>query len=106
MLHSAFFSNSTATVERPEGTRSAAGYEQTGSKEILSCRGDAQESGRSLERLQQLHETGDLVFFAEQSVTDVEAGDNVILEMDDGRTLEGSVEEVNPLDDSLLVGLG
>jgi len=105
MPHSSFFSNSTATVERPEGTRSAKGYEKTGSKEILSCRGDAQEGGRSLERLQQLHETGDLVFFAEQSVTDVEAGDGITLEMDDGRTIEGSVEEVSGLDNSLLISL-
>jgi len=106
MPHSAIVANADATISRPEGTRSAKGYEKTGSKEILSCRGDAQEGGRSLERLQQLHETGDLVFFAEQSVTDVEAGDGITLEMDDGRTIEGSVEEVNPLDHSLLVGLG
>jgi hypothetical protein len=100
-----YFANCTATVTRSQGNRTPAGYEQTGSKEILSCRGDAQEGGRSLERLQQLHDVGDVVFFAEQSVTDVEAGDNVILEMDDGRTIGGSVEEVVPLDDSLLVGL-
>ena len=105
MPHSAFFSNSTASVERPKGTRSAKGYEQTGSKEILSCRGDAQEGGRSLERLQQLHDVGDVVFFAEQSVANVEAGDNITLEMDDGRTIEGSVEKVSGLDNSLLISL-
>ena len=106
MPHSAFFANADATISRPEGTRSAKGYEKTGSKEILSCRGDAQEGGRSLERLQQLHEMGDLVFFAEEPVVDVEAGDNISLDHDDGRTIEGSVEEVIPLDNSLLVGLG
>jgi len=100
-----YFANCTATVTRSQGNRTPAGYEKTGSKEILSCRGDAQESGRSLERLQQLHDSGDVLFFSEKSLTDVEAGDNVILEMDDGRTIGGSVEEVVPLDDSLLVGL-
>lgn len=100
-----FPSNASLSANRSDGTYTARGFDQTGTKTILDCRGDAQESGRTLERLQQVHETGDVLFFAEEDVTDVNPGDNVTLEMDDGRTLEGSVEKVIGIDDSLLIGL-
>lgn len=100
-----YFSNATITVERSEGERTAAGYEETGTKTVLESRGDAQESGRSLERLQQLHDAGDVLFFCENSVTDVEPGDSVTIDHDDGRTLEGSIEEIRNIDGSLLIAL-
>jgi len=100
-----YFSNATITVSRPEGNRTSAGFERTGTKEILETRGDFQESGRSLERAQQLFETGDGLFFATKGIGAVEPGDEVTLDMDDGRTMEGSVEEVIPLDNKLLISL-
>jgi len=100
-----YFSNATAKVQRPQGNRTAAGFERTGTKEILETRGDFQESGRSLERAQQLFESGDGLFFATKGIGKVEPGDEVTLDMDDGQTLTGSVEEVIPLDNKLLVSL-
>jgi len=99
-----YFSNATITITRSQGNRTAAGFEQTGTKEILQSRGDAQESGRSLARAQQLFETGDVLFFAEKSVADVDPGDSVEIQHDD-RTLTGSVDEVIPLDNKLLISL-
>lgn len=100
-----YFHNASLLVERPQGDRTAAGYEQTGTETLLQCRCDAQESGRSLERAQQLHETGDVPAFAEESVTDVEPGDEGTIDLDEGRTLSGSAEEIVEADDSLLITL-
>jgi len=100
-----YFSNATITVTRPQGNRTAAGFEQTGTKEILQCRGDFQQSGRSLARAQQLFESGDGLFFATKGIGKVEPGDEVEIQHDDGRTMEGSVEEVVRLDNKLLVSL-
>lgn len=100
-----YFRNCGIVVERHEGNRTPAGYEETGTKTVLECRADFQESGRSLERLQQLHETGDGLLFPEEDCTDVQPGDSVELDMDDGRRLEGSVEKARSLDRSLLVVL-
>lgn len=106
-FNSAFdaFHNCSMTVSRAEGERTAVGFEESGTTTVLKCRADAQESGRDLERLQQLHETGDALVFASQAISGIEPGDQVTLNMDDGRTLEGSVEDASPVDDSILVGL-
>lgn len=126
-----YFDNCSLTVIRSKGKRTAAGFEQTSTSEVLTVRGDAQESGHSLTRLQQLHESGDILFFADASITEVESndafalspsgpalrfgssesdkirpGDSVELEMDDGRTLEGTIEEVMGLDNSILITVG
>ncbi len=98
------FNNCTLTVTRPEGKRTAKGFEQTSTETVLEQRADAQESGRALQRAQQLYETGDALVFANE-VSDVRPGDQVTLDMDDGRTLSGSVEEVIGIDDSILVSL-
>jgi hypothetical protein len=100
-----YFANATATVTRSEGERTAAGYEETGTTTILEASGGAQLSGRSLERLQQIHEVGDLIFFAETDVRDVEPGDSITVERYDNQTYEGSVAKVRDIDDSLLVSL-
>jgi len=100
-----YFSNATITVTRPQGERTAAGFEQTGTETILQSRGDAQESGRSLQRAHQLYETGDLLFFATNGVGKVETGDEAEIQHDDGRTLTGSVDEVERLDNKLLISL-
>jgi hypothetical protein len=101
----AAFNNGTLTVSRPQGQRTAKGFERAGTETVLSCRADAQESGRSLERAQQLYETGDMLAFCSKGVAEVEPGDSITLDMDDGRTIEGSVEEVMPIDSSLLLSL-
>lgn len=99
------FHNATITVERSEGERTAKGYEETGTKTVLQCRGDYQDGGKSLERLQQLVEEADGLFFAENSVTDVEPGDSVTIDLDDDRTLTGTVEQARSFDDSLVISL-
>jgi hypothetical protein len=100
-----YFANATATVSRSEGKRTAKGYEETGSTQVLGTRGGAQLSGRALERLQQIHEVGDLIFFAEEDVRDVEPGDVITVDRYDGAKYEGSVAKVRDIDDSLLVSL-
>jgi hypothetical protein len=100
-----YFANCTATVTRSQGNRTPAGYEETGTTTVLSCRADYQASGRRLERLQQVHETGDAVLFLEKDSANAEPGDSITVDHDDGRQLEGSVEEVISIDDSLLIGL-
>lgn len=100
-----FFNNAKATVTRPKGERTAAGFERSGTQTVLETRGDFQESGRSLERAQQVYETGDGLFLADCGVSDVEPGDEVTINHDDGRTLEGSVEDVIAIDNSLLISL-
>lgn len=100
-----YFSNATITITRSEGSRGPSGYTESGTTTVLSSRCDAQLSGRSLERLQQLHETGDALCFIEGPIQSVEPGDSVTLNMDDGRSLEGSVEVAGDLGSSLLVAL-
>lgn len=100
-----FFSNASATIERPTGNRTAKGFEETGTEEVLSCRGDYQGSGRSLERAQQVYETGDGLFFANLDVAEVEPGDEITIRHDDGRVLDGSVDEVIGLDNKILLSL-
>jgi hypothetical protein len=101
----AYFANAECTVTRSEGKRTAAGYEETGTTTILETSGGAQLSGRALERMQQIHEVGDLIFFAETDVRDVEPGDAITVERYDNQTYEGSVAKVRDIDDSLLVSL-
>ncbi len=98
------FDNCTLTVIRPEGKRTAKGFEQTSTKTIVQQGADAQESGRALQRAQQLYETGDVLVFTNE-VEEVRPGDSIELDMDDGRTLQGAVAEVIALDDSLLITL-
>lgn len=105
MPHFNYFANASLSVSRPAGERTPRGYEQTGADQVLQCRADAQESGRSLERAQQLYETGDVLVFCQKDVVRVDPGDIAQIDMDDGRQLDGSVEEVMPLDRSLLISL-
>jgi len=100
-----FFNNATATVTRSQGERTARGFEETGTTTILESRGDLQESGRTLERKQDIHEVGDALFYADNGVSSVEPGDDIEIDHDDDRTMTGSVEEVIKLDSALLIGL-
>jgi len=100
-----YFTAATATVTRSEGERTAAGYEEASTTDVLEARGGAQLAGRTLERLQQVHQVGDLIFFSEEDVEDVKAGDAITVDQDSGMTLQGTVETVRPIDDSLLVSL-
>lgn len=97
--------NCSVTVQRTEGTRTAAGFQPVGTKMILDCRADAQESGKSLTRAQQLHEEADVVVYCSTAVTDVKPGDDATIDHDDGRTLTGTVLEAMPTDQSLLIAL-
>lgn len=96
------FNNADLEVTRTEGERTAEGFEEDSTSTVLEQRADAQESGRALERAQQLHETGDVLVFTDE-VEKVRPGDQVRLEMDGGRTLTGSVDEVSAIDSSILI---
>ena len=97
--------NADITVTRSEGSRGADGWTESSTSTELECRGDWQQSGHRLEQMRAHYETGDGLFFAEDSVVGVEAGDSVTIDHDDGRTIEGTVAQVVHDDDSLLISL-
>lgn len=97
------FLNASATVTQSEGDRTADGFVETGTTTVLDSRGDFQQGGRAFEERAAFYETGDAIFFADASVVGVEVGDAVVVEHDDGRTLEMTVAEVIYDDDSLLL---
>jgi hypothetical protein len=99
------FTDDTITVTRQEGERTASGFEETGTKTVLDVEGDAQQGTRAYEQRAAFYETGDLLFFAEQAVTDVQPGDSVTVETEDNRSVDGTVAEVIHDDDSLLITL-
>jgi len=99
----ASFLNASITVTRPEGSRGADGFTQSGTKAVLDCRGDAQQGGREFRELRSHYETGDVLVYAEKSVTGVEVGDDARVEYDNGRTVQASVEATMLDDDALLL---
>lgn len=104
-LHFSAFHNATIEVTRSQGSRGPGGYTETDTQVVLQGRCDAQESGRALQRRIAAYEKGDVLAYYESSVTSAEVGDDVSLSLDDGRTLNGTVAKVEPLNDALLVEL-
>lgn len=99
-------SNADVTATRSQGERTAAGYEENSVTDVLQARADVQLSGRELERKQkQLHVEADALLFVEKDVSDLQPGDDLTIGRDGGQTLGGTVREVSPLDDAVLVGL-
>jgi hypothetical protein len=99
------FNNASLTVERTETEDTFRGREETGSSTIMSSRCDAQESGKAVARARDLYDAGDVVVFPGDKVTPVEPGDRATIDTDDGRTIEGKVEEVSLMSNSLVVSL-
>lgn len=99
----ASFLNASITVTRPEGSRGAGGFEQSGTKTVLECRGDVQQGGREFRELRSHYETGDVLVYAEKGVAGVEVGDDVAIEHDSGRTVQASVEATMLDSDALLL---
>ena len=98
-------STAPKTAFRQSGEHTARGFEAGPRQELLRCRADVQRSGRALERAQSLFESGDALVFCERAVAGLEPGDEVEVQMDSGQELAGSIAEVIPLDDSLLLSL-
>jgi hypothetical protein len=99
------FTNARLTVARSAGARDASGYAESSTETVLAARGDAQEGGRTLQRRQEIHDGGDVLFFTDADVTKAQAGDDASLDFDDGRRLSGSVRAVQPMDPSVLIAL-
>jgi hypothetical protein len=102
MLQSGRFNEHTIEVTESTGTRGPDGYTKTGEQTTLSSTGHLQEEGRVLRERAAYYEAGDALFYSEESVEDVSVGSAVTINAD-GRTVEGTVEEVNPTDKSLLI---
>jgi hypothetical protein len=100
------FHTATIQIEREKTTETYRGEEPDGAATlIMSCRCDLQEGGRSLQRARDVYEQADAVVFPSQRVDVVNPEDSVLIEADDGRTLEGRVGRVMPLDNKLLIDL-
>lgn len=99
------FHNAGLVVTRRQTQETYRGDEKTGTTQLLSCRCDMQEAGKSLARARDVYETGDAIVFPEQSVTAVRPEDDVEVTSDDGRTITGVVEQVIPMSNSLLISL-
>jgi len=99
------FWNADLTVTRAEGTRDADGYSETGTATVLDAvRCDAQDQGRTLQNPDESHEGGSIACHSvDGDVSTVEPGDKATVSFDDGRTIEGHVASVTPLDDSLTI---
>jgi hypothetical protein len=95
------FSDDYITVTRSEGSRGADGWTEDSTKTVLSADGDLQQSGRAYENRAAHYEVGDALFFADGDVSDVEVGDSATV----NGSLGATVEEVMPIDDSLLLSL-
>jgi len=99
------FHNADLTVTRQDGSRGADGYTETGTTTVLDgVRCDAQDQGRTLQSPDETHEGGSLgCYSVDGDVSKVEPGDSATVAFDDGRTIEGHVASVTPLDDSLTI---
>jgi hypothetical protein len=97
------FANDYCELSRPADTNEWGDVEN----EVMVLRGpcDFQQQGRALERLQQIHESAGALVFCQVDVTGARPDDQITIETDDGRVLEGTVIEVYTLDDKLLVTL-
>lgn len=104
MAPASMFYNATATITRPEGTRTAAGFTEGEPEPVLSGKADFQSSGRALQRLQAVHERGDALLFLD-GAEEARPADEVTVSLEDGRTLRGQVEAALELDGALLIVL-
>lgn len=97
------FWNADLTVTRQEGSRGPDGYSESGTTTLLAgARCDAQGRGRTNQIREEAHEAGDLKAYSiDADVSVVDPGDKATLKYDDGRTFEGHVSGVSPMDSSL-----
>jgi len=96
------FHNADVTVTRQEGSRGADGYSESGTTTVLGAvRCDAQDRGRTNQIREEAHEAGDMTCFVDADVSQVDPGDKATVAFDDGRTFEGHVSGVSPMDSSL-----
>ena len=98
-------SNADLTVTRTSVTRDADGATEGDTTTVLQTRGDLQTDGETLQQQQAFFEAGDALFFPETGVGAIQPGDAFTVETDGGRTYTGSVEEVAPLSQMLLLSL-
>lgn len=98
------FNNAVIEVTDPAET-SFDGTETAAAQTVLFGRADVQHQGRTLRRLQQEHEEADAVVFYEGNVTAAKPQHSISIDYDDGRSAEGTVQQVYHLDDKLLVTL-
>lgn len=92
-------------VEEKTGTRTGDGFEQTGTSTVLDCTGDAQQLEAQARELEGLLDEGAVQFFATEDVLDVEPGMSATITLEDGRTLEATVERTAFDDRSLVLSL-
>lgn len=105
MIHTNRFYKDQIEVVETTGNRTADGFKQIGTNTVLSCNGSLEDSGRGVEAQVAFYENGDVLFYTEESVAPVSTGTEATITTESGRTLEGVVEEVNIMSNSLLITL-
>lgn len=103
MLTSSRYEGDSITVERSTVSRDADGVSQTGTNEVLSCKGDAQSLSIAAEERPAAFDGGGLRFFATESVLPCRPGDDATVTFEEGDTLEATVERVEETGDVLVL---
>lgn len=103
MLQSGRFHTDEIEVTNATGTRDGDGFQKTGEETVLLSKGSLQQEGRLFRERTAYYETGDGLFFASKDIHSVSIGNSVTIDTEDGRTLNGTVEEKNVSDGSLLI---
>jgi len=94
MLTSDRYERDSIEVTRETGSRGSDGFESTGTDTVLSCDGDAQAIALDAEATPAVFEDGGLRFYATESVLGVKPGDDATVTLQEGRTIEATVEGV------------
>jgi len=106
MRQSGRFDTDEIEVTKEVGNRTSDGFQKTGEATVLVSEGSFQNEGRALRERAAFYEAGDALFFTAKEVDVVSTGQDAVITTEGGRTITGSVEQVNPTDRSLLINFG
>lgn len=92
MLFSDRYTRDEIEVTRETGTRGSDGLQATGTDTVLLSTGDAQQIGLAAEETPGSFGSGDVRFYATDSVLPCEPGDDATIATEEGRTFAATVE--------------
>lgn len=107
MLTSNRYEQDTIEVERTTtGEPGPDGVPETGTETVLACDGDAQSLALDAEATPAVFENGGLRFYASESVLGLKPGDDATVTLEEGRTIEATVEGIELDGDAILLSYG
>jgi len=106
MLTSDRYTSDSIEVTRETGSRGADGFQGTSTTTVLACDGDAQSLALDAEATPAVFENGGLRFYASESVLDLKPGDDATITLEEGRTIEATVEGIELDGDAILLSYG